>query len=132
MSHKGEQMMSEDTEKEQSLTSESSNDDAAQGNDAFRWGDGYVGGRGYGGTSYDLSHGYRVGTPRHETKAEERQAAGGSATHTPAESTTKGALRGGYEWGEEYRAHGGQEQTDEQFGPSRYGHGPYHERLRRQ
>jgi hypothetical protein len=27
----------------------------------FEWGDGYVGGRGYGGTNYDLEHGYRVG-----------------------------------------------------------------------
>jgi hypothetical protein len=124
-------MMSGD-EKEESLTSEPSDGDGAQASDAFQWGDGYVGGRGYGGTNYDLSHGYRLGTPRHENKNVSQHAAGGTGTQAPTESTTKGAPRGGYEWGEEYRAHVEQEHTDEQFGPSRYGHGPYHERLRRQ
>ncbi len=57
----------------------------------FEWGGGYIGGRGYGGTNYDIEHGY--------------------------------ATRGGYAWGEA--------ELSEEYGPARYGYGPYYDRLRR-
>jgi hypothetical protein len=83
--------------------------------DVFEWGEGYVGGRGYGGTNYDLNHGYRVTggppVPRGGPLRDEDAARGRSA-------------RGGYEWGEYER--GGQV-----YGPARYGFGPYHDRLQR-
>jgi hypothetical protein len=83
--------------------------------DAFEWGDGYVGGRGYGGTNYDLNHGYRVTggapAPRGGPLREGDDARGRAA-------------RGGYEWGE-------QEGHGQVYGPARYGFGPYHERLQR-
>jgi len=86
----------------------------------FRWGEGYVGGRGYGGTNYDLTHGYRVGgIPRYYRARSERAPA---QTTTPFSSP---AARGGYAWGEEAQA------LSELYGPARYGYGPYYERLRR-
>lgn len=84
----------------------------------FEWGEGYVGGRGYGGTNYDLEHGYatggrgfRSGPPRGAPLRE---------GYTPFSS---GASRGGYAWGEADYA--------EEYGPARYGYGPYYDRLRR-
>lgn len=85
----------------------------------FRWGDGYVGGRGYGGTNFDLTHGYRVGgIPRYYRPRVERPAATSSSFSSPA-------ARGGYAWGEEAQV------LTELYGPARYGYGPYFERLRR-
>jgi len=81
----------------------------------FEWGDGYVGGRGYGGTNYDLQHGYRIGgTPRY-TQSEEPPSP--RAFSSPA-------ARGGYSWSE-------YETGEQLYGPARYGYGPYHERLAR-
>ncbi len=87
----------------------------------FRWGDGYVGGRGYGGTNFDLEHGYRVGgIPRY----------GFVRTPQPVppqavRGVSSPATRGGYSWSE-YEPEPG-----ELYGPARYGYGPYYERLRR-
>lgn len=82
----------------------------------FEWGEGYVGGRGYGGTNYDLEHGYRTGgIPRYYT-----------SPPRPERPPTSPATRGGYEWGEALRA-----ETGEPYGPARYGYGPYFERLQR-
>jgi hypothetical protein len=86
----------------------------------FRWGDGYVGGRGYGGTNYDLTHGYRVGgTPRYGTTREARP------TPPPLPRSSSPATRGGYSWSEY------EPEPAEFYGPARYGYGPYFERLRR-
>lgn len=92
----------------------------------FEWGDGYVGGRGYGGTNYDLEHGYRVGgIPRYTTRREPQPSAPipGAAAQRPGVSSP--ASRGGYSWSE-YELEPG-----ELYGPARYGYGPYFERLRR-
>jgi hypothetical protein len=87
----------------------------------FRWGDGYVGGRGYGGTNYDLRHGYRVGgTPRYNAQR--------ATQPTPPplpRATSSPATRGGYSWSEY------EPEANEFYGPARYGYGPYFERLRR-
>jgi len=93
----------------------------------FEWGDGYIGGRGYGGTNYDLEHGYQVGgTPRYVTRRRPQPPSaipsGGSAQVPGAPSP---AARGGYSWSE-YELEPG-----EIYGPGRYGYGPYFERLRR-
>lgn len=87
----------------------------------FEWGDGYVGGRGYGGTNYDLEHGYRVGAIRRP----DLESAQGHTVPPPPRPQTSVATRGGYEWGEY-----GHEYVPT-WGPARYGYGPYHERLRR-
>lgn len=81
----------------------------------FEWGDGYVGGRGYGGTNYDLEHGYQVGSPMRALSQ------GGGMRRMGGESSP--ATRGGYAWGEW--------DEEQSYGPSRYGFGPYHERLQR-
>lgn len=83
----------------------------------FEWGGGYVGGRGYGGTNYDLEHGYLVGGWGTERRGPSR----GEARLSGA------AMRRGYEWGEEAAA----SRFAGPYGPARYGYGPYHERLRR-
>jgi hypothetical protein len=86
----------------------------------FRWGDGYVGGRGYGGTNYDLTHGYRVGgIPRY---GYQRPARGVTPAPRPESSP---ATRGGYSWSEYGR------ELAELYGPARYGYGPYYDRLQR-
>lgn len=84
----------------------------------FRWGDGYVGGRGYGGTNYDLEHGYRVGgVPGYSLER--------SRPFSPDTGTTP-IPRGGASWS------GYLPDVAELYGPARYGYGPYFERLRRQ
>lgn len=85
----------------------------------FEWGEGYVGGRGYGGTNYDLDHGYRVGgVPRYGFRPPERL--------PPLLPQTSPATRGGYSWSEHAQELGG-----EAYGPARYGFGPYYDRLQR-
>lgn len=84
----------------------------------FQWGDGYVGGRGYGGTNYDLDHGYQVGGTGRWREQVYRPEPGAGRQTSPA-------TRGGYQWAEYGWTAG------EPFGPARYGYGPYHERLRR-
>lgn len=88
----------------------------------FEWGGGYVGGRGYGGTNYDLRHGYRVGgIPRYDRT----RAARPPTTSTEPSPFSSPATRGGYSWREEAL------QMAELYGPARYGYGPYYDRLRR-
>ncbi len=86
--------------------------------DEFEWGDGYVGGRGYGGTNYDLAHGYATGGQSFRT----RPPRGGPPREGPGEFSSP-ATRGGYAWGEA--------EASEEYGPARYGYGPYYDRLRR-
>lgn len=86
----------------------------------FEWGDGYVGGRGYGGTNYDLEHGYQIGATGRRYGQPHRPEPG-----SEHRTSTSPPTRGGYEWSEYRRA------TGEPYGPARYGYGPYHERLRR-
>ncbi|MBX6365898.1 MAG: BON domain-containing protein, partial [Gemmatimonadetes bacterium] len=84
--------------------------------DEFEWGGGYIGGRGYGGTNYDYEHGYR-------TSIAGRRPRGGALRARPGEFSSP-AARGGYTWGEEAR-------ISDEFGPARYGYGPYFDRLQR-
>jgi len=83
----------------------------------FEWGGGYIGGRGYGGGNYDLEHGYATGG---------RSAGAWPGGAAPRESDSPAAWsaeRGGYSWGEG--------EMSEEYGPARYGYGPYFDRLRR-
>ena len=83
----------------------------------FEWGGGYIGGRGYGGTNYDLEHGYATGR-----RSDSRAPRGGRLREGESEFSSP-TTRGGYSWGEE--------EGIEEYGPARYGYGPYFERLRR-
>ena len=82
----------------------------------FEWGDGYVGGRGYGGTNYDLNHGYSTSSRRRAARPSGAPVQGGQAGQSSP------ATRGGYEWGEEH-------DLMQASGAARYGLGPYHHRL---
>ncbi|HET9986373.1 MAG TPA: BON domain-containing protein, partial [Longimicrobiales bacterium] len=82
----------------------------------FEWGGGYVGGRGYGGTNYDYEHGY-------QTNISGRLPRGGALRPRGGEFSSP-ASRGGYAWGEEVS-------VAEEYGPARYGYGPYFDRLQR-
>lgn len=107
----------------------------------FRWGEGYVGGRGYGGTNYDLTHGYRTAGPRRRRPEEAASAGVGGMPaqqaepprrpepHQPPEPRPASRPRQrtrppAHEAEAPARAAGLQ-------GPARYGYGPYHERLKR-
>jgi len=100
--------------------------------DEFEWGEGYVGGRGYGGTNYDLRHGYRTGSllrAASEPAQAYRQGQGPYAGETGSPR-----VRRGYEAGSDasyptgYRL---EAEASTIYGPARYGYGPYFERLRR-
>jgi hypothetical protein len=91
----------------------------AQEEEQFKFGDGYIGGRGYGGTNYDLNHGYRT-TAATRGVNESGRIEAPKEKHEPSSVAT----RGGYEWGEEAA-------LEETFGPARYGYGPYADRLQR-
>ncbi|HEX7049041.1 MAG TPA: BON domain-containing protein [Longimicrobiales bacterium] len=86
----------------------------------FEWGGGYIGGRGYGGTNYDLEHGYRTGVAAPSGR--------GRTAEGEAPPATAGApARVGTPWSRG----AGRRTRGEPYGPARYGYGPYHERLRR-
>ncbi len=85
--------------------------------DVFEWGPGYIGGRGYGGTNYDLDHGYATRPPFGAVRG--RWGRPGRSAFRSAPPGDQGAGA----WGEP-------EPTDE-YGPARYGYGPYYDRLRR-
>lgn len=82
----------------------------------FEWGDGYVGGRGYGGTNYDLEHGYATGGRGFGSRPR------GAPLREGDTEFSSPASRGGYAWGEA--------EASEEYGPARYGYGPYYHRLR--
>lgn len=87
--------------------------------DELEWGDDQIGGRGYGGTNYDIEHGYARGGPGFRF----RPPRGAPARERPTELSSP-ATRGGYAWGEA-------ESAADEYGPARYGYGPYYDRLRR-
>lgn len=82
----------------------------------FEWGNGYVGGRGYGGTNYDLEHGYATGGRGFGSRPR------GAPLREGNTEFSSPATRGGYAWGEA--------EASEEYGPARYGYGPYYHRLR--
>lgn len=91
----------------------------------FEWGEGYVGGRGYGGTNYDLRHGYRVGP---WNRAATREEWGGRPAARPAAPPAVPPRLPPETASDRYGSVGTEVGV---YGPARYGYGPYFERLKR-
>ncbi len=93
--------------------------------DEFIWGGGYVGGRGYGGTNRDYEVGYRtsarLSAPHRRDFARTAEFDGGAGL---------AATEPGADWQpvHHYRP---QWSAGEEYGPARYGYGPYYDRLQR-
>lgn len=79
----------------------------------FGRGDGYAGGRGYGGTNYDVDRGSYTGGRGFGSRSRGAAFRQGEWESSPPES------RGGHA-----------SEPAEEYGPARYGYGPYYHRLR--